>query len=333
MKIGVLITKNNKTVFKYSELVDELIECNFSNYIKNYKKWDLLLDFENNFNSSSLFADRILTPKWSMIFKKYNKKHYNFDTIKTYDFYAKQENNYPLSHYISNSPLGKKNGFPKPYSVIKVNENEYISVWKTNKFRLLLCPQGSKRQIPPKELANFLNQSIPSELLSKIECIISYTETSEKYLEELSTHCKKINFKLSGKTSLPEYFCLLKTSDFVLAVDGGSLHLACAFNKPIISFFADCQPNVGAWEPLINPNKPIPNFKILTKTPTSDSNATEDFYLNAGIAWFKLYLSQKLYIQKKLIEQQIILMFLINIRNNHEITIGLESPIFCNELI
>ena len=58
IKIGVLVTKNNRTVFEYSYLADELIERNFFNYIKNYKKWDLLLDFENNFNSASLFIDR-----------------------------------------------------------------------------------------------------------------------------------------------------------------------------------------------------------------------------------------------------------------------------------
>lgn len=291
IKIGVLVTKNNRTVFEYSYLADELIERNFFNYIKNYKKWDLLLDFENNFNSASLFMDRVIMPKWIMIFRKYNKKYYNFNTVRSFDFYSKQDDSYPLSHYISNSQIADQAVLPAPYSVLKANDKASVNtLWNKNTFRLLLCPQGSKRQIPPMELANFLTESIPAELTNKIHCIISYTSSSEVYFNELKQYCSHLQLSLSPKTALPEYFSLIESADFVIAVDGGSLHLACAFNKPLISFFADCQPNLGTWTPLINPNFNIPHFKILTQNTVPYSNDTYDFDLETGKIWFNDYL-------------------------------------------
>lgn len=291
-KLGVMVTPQNRTVFEHCGLADEFIERNILSLIKQHKKWDLLLDFENNFNSFSLFADSILSPKYIAIFYKYNKKHYHFDNVKNYDFHYPQPQNGALSHYLNHSDFSKL-ALQEPYSVIHTkleNDQTAEKLWSKNKKRILLCPQGSKREIPPEELNDLLKQSLSSIQSENIELMISYTDSASNYLERMKKLGITLEIKLSPKTTLSEYFSLIKSADLVIAVDGGSLHLACALKKPLLSFFANSQPNLGTWEPLVYPN--IPHCKILTKENVGrDSNATKNFDINLAVDWLKCYLS------------------------------------------
>lgn len=286
VKLGVIVTPQNKTVFEHCGLVDEFVERNYLVFLQQYKKWDLLLDFENNFNSFSLFTDRILMPKYIAIFYKYNKKHYNFDNVKNYDFHYPQPKNGALSHYLIHSDFAKLN-LTEPYSIIQTKSEHDVMVeelWNKNKTRILLCPQGSKREIPPGELVDLLHKSTQSLMIEKIEFILSYTNSSSEYLERMRRAGCTLNIKLSPKTTLSEYFSLIKSANLVIAVDGGSLHLACALRKPLLSFFANSQPNLGTWQPLIYPN--VPHYRVLTRDNVgSDSNATRNFELNSAIQW------------------------------------------------
>ncbi|WP_439243122.1 glycosyltransferase family 9 protein [Lonepinella sp. BR2474] len=292
-KIGVLVSPTNQAIFAHCPVVDQLIPRKLRNYLKQRKQWDLLLDFENNFNSSSLFADLLLKPKWIWIFRKYNKKHYNLNNIKNYDYHSPQADNSPLSHYLNHSFLAEIVDLPAPCSDIQIPEKtpeNITALWPAHKIRLLLCPQGSKRQIPPQELATFLRKAISEDLCKKVQCLLSYTATANEYAQTLCQAAPEIAIQCSPKTSLTEFFSLIASSDFVIAVDGGSLHLACAFNKPLISFFANCEPNLGQWTPLFNPNLAIPHYRILTKEKIAHSNNTKDFDMEDGINWFKTYL-------------------------------------------
>ena len=298
-KLGVIVSKQNRVIFEHSNLVDEYVERNILAYFSHHNKWDLLLDFENNFNSASLFMDRILMPKYIAIFRKYEKKYYNFSTIYNYNFHFPQIDNEPLSNYLMKSSFNKENSLVKPYSKLytsSVSDKKIASFWQNGKIRLLLCPQGSKRQIPPRELGELLCESLSDNLLKKIDIICSYTKTASAYLEEMATFYPELNIRLSPNTSLEDYLSLISSADFVIAVDGGSLHISCAFQKPLLSFFANSQPNLGTWEPLVYPN--IPHLKVLTKENVgSNSNLTENFELNKAKIWLKEQLD--LLIQEK----------------------------------
>lgn len=291
-KLGVIVTPQNRTVFEHSGLVDEFIDRSFFSFLQQYKKWDLLLDFENNFNSFSLFTDRILMPKYIAIFYKYNKKHYNFDNVKNYDFHYPQPKNGPLSHYLNHSDFAKL-GLQEPYSVIHTKlENDQIAeeLWSKSKKKILLCPQGSKREIPPEELVDLLHKSTQSLMIEKFEFMISYTNSSSDYLERMKEAGCTLNIKLSPQTTLSEYFSLIKSANLVIAVDGGSLHLACALKKPLLSFFANSQPNLGTWKPLVYPE--VPHFRALTKEDMgTNSNGTKNFDIQLAIDWLKFNIS------------------------------------------
>lgn len=295
-RIGVVVTPMNKIIFEHSHLVDVYVHRRLLDYIKNYKKWDLLIDFENNFNSASLFMDRILNPKYIAIFRKYHKKHYNLDNVKNYNFHYPQKDEERLSHYLLNSGLNLSNKLEIEYSCLHTKDEDdknMSRLWCNTKFKLLICPYGSKRYIPVNELAELLNQSISNELSNKIEVLMSYTEETVKYSKALRELCPNLYIEVSPKTRLNEYLSLVKSADFVIAVDGGSLHIACAFQKPLLSFFARSMPNMGTWEPLLSED--TPHFKVLTKKDVgTNSNLTKDFDLLPAIAWFRNYLEHKL---------------------------------------
>ncbi|MFK5211933.1 glycosyltransferase family 9 protein [Glaesserella parasuis] len=239
--------------------------------------------------------DRIINPKYIAIFRKYNKKHYNFDTVKNYDFHFPQKENERLSHYLIKSGLNRNNYLSETHSKLTtdpINDEKVSRYWKKDKLKILLCPQGSKRQIPENELAEFLNNSIPAPLLDKIDIIVGYTNTANEYTLRLRNLVPKIEINLSPKTTLSEYISLISSADFVIAVDGGSLHIACAFQKPLLSFFAKSQPNMGTWKPLLAPT--IPHLRVITNDDVgSNSNLTENFDLVPAIAWFNHYLKNK----------------------------------------
>lgn len=284
--LGVLVTKYNSPIFEACGLVDIFIERKLSDYIKYHQKWDILLDFENNFNSASLIMDRIIDPKYIIIFRKYNKKKYNFSNIKNYDIHCIQEPNAPLSHFLSNSIFIEQLKLPEPRSILPKFGREY-SIWEENSVRVLLCPQGSKRQLPETELAELLNKvssKLSEEQKYRVEYLLSYTNNSEDYFQKLKSLSPDLKLKLSPKTSINDYFKLIDSSDIVVAVDGGSLHLACAYQKPLLSFFANAEPNLGQWTPLVS--KDVPHLRLISLTnKNNDSNDTSNFDLTNGIHW------------------------------------------------
>lgn len=290
--IGVIVERDNHIIFESSGLVDKYVNKNILSLLKNRKKWDLLIDFENNFTSSSLLLDRILMPKKIMIFSKKFKKSYNLNNIKAYDIYSPQEVTTPLSHYLSNSVLNQYYVIPKPQSTLHVSPKEYAysqSFWQQNKIRILLCPQGSKRELPVTELAELLiktgnNLQNTCDLSKEVCFLIGYTPTAPTYCENLNTIIKEYNINVSRKTSLIEYIALIKSADIVIAVDGGSLHLACACEKPLLSFFANSRPNLDTWQPLVSPTVPHKRLISLHKENTY-SNNTCNFDMNSGAEW------------------------------------------------
>lgn len=293
-KIGIVVGFANKIIYEHSNLVDCYVYRNLADYIRNYKKWDLLIDFENNFNTSSLIMDRILNPKYIVIFRKYHKKYYNLDTIKNYNFHYPQEASNRLSHYLLNSGFNFNNHLSIEYSVLNT-QSEYelkvSKIWREKRFRILLSPHGSKRYIPVIELAELLKQSLTNNI-ENIDIILSNTELAQEYYQNLQQYCPHLNIRLAPKQSLSEYISLVASADFVIAVDGGALHIACAFQKPLLSFFARSMPNMGAWEPLLKPQ--TPHLKVLTKNDVgTNSNLTENFDLSEAILWFKHYLTNK----------------------------------------
>lgn len=87
-----------------------------------------------------------------------------------------------------------------------------------------------------------------ADILSKKYKKIVFTGSRKDidYNNQIIDLMKKKAINLAGKTSLQELFALVKNSKQVISVDTGTIHVAAAFNKPLIALFGAGNPRIWA---------------------------------------------------------------------------------------
>ncbi|WP_427833588.1 heptosyltransferase [Actinobacillus pleuropneumoniae] len=294
VKTAVLVTERNKQLFAQADSVDQLIDERPLNYLIQRGKWDLYLDFQPTFTSKSIILDSLLNPKILINFGKDKKKHYSLETVKNYDFTTLIPNNTHIADYLHHSVLA-------PYLIREPNDytlavsSEYRELadtyWhNTDKIRVLLNPQGSMREVPAIELASLLN-NIDPKYLDKIAFLLTYTKSSEQYLQALN-NATRVPVEISPQTNTLNYCALVNASDIVVAVDGGGVHMACAYGKPLLSFYANHLANLARWHP--RPKPQVDSFMVVTTKVTNDNNETKGFNLLDASKWLNQQLAKKL---------------------------------------
>ncbi|HDR0782442.1 TPA: glycosyltransferase family 9 protein, partial [Pasteurella multocida] len=279
----------NKDIFHLSYLVDELIDNTFVAHMTNRKKWDLYLDFQPTFTSKSIILEKILSPKYILIFSKKNKKSYNTSTINNYNYHCKVPLNTHISDYLKYTPL---------HCFIDDKDNKYIlntvnkshdKYWKNNKIRILISPQGSNRHIPEEEIASLIN-NIGNNIKTECSFLLSLTKEKENYLSKIKENMSSpINITLLPDVSLSEYLNIVNSSDLVISVDSGTVHIACALSKKLLAFYANDEANLNKWFPKMPMGTP---YKVVINISANNSNDTSNFPLNEASHWLQEQLQQ-----------------------------------------
>lgn len=297
LHLGVLVGRN-QDLFATSTLFDELVPYSLFSYIKQRHRWELLLDFRETFNTPDLIADKIIAPKATMIFSKQDKPYYNHNTITNYDFCCPINPNSHVVNHLQSSTFSDYFNLPKVTPELKIHQsdiNTALPLWQLDHshqnthpeslLKILIAPQGNrqfKKHIPPQELAQLLNKSITS--YSNICILIGHTLDSTEYFMKLKRFCNKnLTLHLSPPTSLKEYLNLAASADIIIGVDSGTVHLACALKKPLLSFYA--RHNINTWHPL--PHQNTPHMMVLASYENKDPTTTENFPLDLAIDWLK----------------------------------------------
>ncbi|WGE87938.1 lipopolysaccharide heptosyltransferase family protein [Actinobacillus equuli subsp. haemolyticus] len=294
VKTAVLVTERNKQLFAQADSVDQLIDERPLNYLIQRGKWDLYLDFRPTFTSKSIILDALLKPKIIINFGKSHKKHYSLETVQNYDFTTLIPNNTHIADYLNHSVLASYlPNKPSDYSLTVSAEYGKLaeSYWNnTNKVRVLLNPQGSMREIPTVELADLLNNIDPN-YLDKLTFLLTYTKSSGQYLQALNA-ATKVQITVSPQTDTLNYCALVNASDMVIAVDGGGVHMACAYGKPLLSFYANHLANLARWHP--RPKPQVDVFVVIADKATHDNNETKGFNLKDASKWLNMQLAKRI---------------------------------------
>lgn len=287
-RLGIIVGRN-RDIFARSPFFDELVPATLRSYYHNHKKWQLLLDFSESFNTPDLIADKILAPHAVMIFSKADKLYYNHQSISNFDFRCPFIPTNHVVRHLDTSLLAKFFSLPSilPSFSITKEEIQQISVlWpKQPTVKILLAPQGHARtgkQIPPVELAQILNNGISDAISTKL--LLGNTTHSNEYLVELKQYCRQnLDISLSPPTKLNEYLALAASADIIIGVDSGTVHLACALKKPTMAFYA--RGNIQTWHPLPHPG--IPYLLLLAPKQNGNSAALEHFDLTMAANWLR----------------------------------------------
>lgn len=301
IKIGMTVTsRNNELVqiaYENENIINEIIGRNKKAALKNRGKWDVLLDFTNKINTYNLMWTKFLKPKIVIIFGEKDDKHYfNKKNIKNYDFDCVPPLEVHTIDYLLYSEFTKYFKLEKQKPYLKLANTEIESVkkhWKMEKndkrIKILLSPQGSDREIPVEEIVNFLNK-LGKNVSEKIKIIMGNTAGSEEYFKKLTSLLNKdlnLDIMLCEKLSLREYLAFVASSELVIGVDGGSCHIACVFQKPLLSFYANNIYNLYKWSPV--PYEEIDTLRVVSDENRENivSKDTYNFPLKEATSWLQ----------------------------------------------
>jgi DNA-formamidopyrimidine glycosylase len=281
--IGVIVTERNRDIFANSNLVNVFLEDKPLNYIIQWRKWDLYLDFQPTYTTRTITLEKLLSPKYIIVFNKKHKKNYNLNTIKNYNFACPQNNTTHIADYLNHSVISSYLDPKSAEYTLKNQDSIKFEVLWGDKRRILLAPEGSTRKIPVNEFAELLNSLSPAILKNTI-FVLTNTKESTTYFKELMTLCYDgIQIKLSPKTTIQEYIQLVSSADLIIGVDSGTIHLAIALKKKFLAFYARNIANFCRWQPRGNAN--ISYKTIMSKIESDSNNYTHDFPMEEAANW------------------------------------------------
>ncbi|OBW95272.1 hypothetical protein QV08_03430 [Gallibacterium salpingitidis] len=286
-RLGMIVTKNSRTIYALNPEINELVEKKFLSFIKQRKRWDILLDMPDAFNTSTVILDKILSPKFTIIFDKKYKPVLNTQEIHNFDIQTTELENCHTIDFISHSIF--KNYFSIPEGKCELSlpikqTSQVASLWAKDKIRILIAPQGSKRIVPANEIANLL-KNLDKTLINHLDILVNVSaDCADEYMKILTAaEIQPLSIKLMPSMPLNQYLELIQSSDLVIAVDSGSVHLACALNKPLLCFYANFPKNIARW--FAKPNNNVPFIANIPATPGTSANDTFGFELTESIIW------------------------------------------------
>lgn len=283
IKTAVLVTERNKQLFSQASVVDFIFDDKVSTYLSQRGNWDLYLDFKPTFTTKSIILDSILKPKFIINFGKKQKSIYNLETVKNYDFTTLFPTHVHFADYLNYSVFSaflEKNKTNYNLTIPNEKNSNAEKLWtKSKQIRLLLNPQGSMREIPPQELSILLSK-VDEKYHKHINCLMTNTKNSAEYLSALKAPFEIV---LAPSSDILGYCALINSTDIVIAVDGGGVHISCALGKKLLSFYANHPANIARWYP--KPKQGVETFMVVAEKRTDDNNETSDFALTAPAKW------------------------------------------------
>lgn len=106
------------------------------------------------------------------------------------------------------------------------------------------APQHKTHEWVTERFAN-----IADELTGRYNSKIIFTgvQKDKEYNQKIINLMKNKAINLAGKTDIKQFFSVIKRADLIISVDTSAMHVAAAFNKPIIALFGAGNPKI--WRP------------------------------------------------------------------------------------
>lgn len=256
-KIGVISHPRNEAVFKNNPLELDVIDLSVFYALFHRNKWQLFLDCSAGFTTKGILCSFLLHFKYVICFEKEKKKSYNTSTVKNYNEYIPQLNHIHLSQLLTLTSLNQYLRNPSTHywlpSVQKEEENVRQFI-KKNKINVMVCPFGSTRQLDPQEFKTITKLALEG---NEEKFHLMFPQNSQSTLYLLSD--TRIEQTILPQQTLSQWFCLISQADLVIAVDSAAVHVACAYQRPLVAFY-------GGQKPFIQ-FAPLPYTHALAITP------------------------------------------------------------------
>jgi ADP-heptose:LPS heptosyltransferase len=247
------ILENNPYIDKLHLLDDNMKELTKS--LKN-EKFDYVIDLHRNIRTMKI--------KWSLMSKWRSVDKLNIEKWMLVKF---KTNRLPKVHIVdryleTTRSLGVKNdGKGLDYFISEKDEMKMDELPEgfQNGFNVFAVGgQHFTKKLPNERIAEAIDKvSYPTILLGGKE---DYENG-----EEIVKMSNSVVVNFCGKSSLGESAWLVKMSERVFTHDTGVMHIAAAFNKPIVSFWGNTVPQFGMYPYLVE-EKAIEKSKMIEVT-------------------------------------------------------------------
>ncbi|MDB4139840.1 lipopolysaccharide heptosyltransferase family protein [Candidatus Thioglobus sp.] len=271
ISISVLASKANKDVIKNNPYIDK-IYTNYKNSVfkdlptllkLRKKNFDVCIELEHSVIPHAIVRLKIINPKKTITIHKDGRYGVKGSNLKLYDYFTKKDNK---SHFgkiwletlifFGISPTSYSYDFFLGNNEREKAKNFAISLGKKIKIGINMEGSFPEKSIQKKELEkiciglykNFKNIKIiiltqPDKLLEKkkliLELELDYVETS--YSTE----------------SIIDAAALVEQLDLIITPDTSIVHIASAFNKPIVSIHENNKDSFRLWSPTSTLSKTI----------------------------------------------------------------------------
>jgi len=244
----LLSNPNIRDIYTLNEKTNDTI-----NFLRN-KEYDIIIDLQSNLRSLKI---RLGLKVKSFVVKKLNIKRY----ILIY-FGINLLNNHIVDRYFKTVSNLKVYNDNKGIDYILSNETKLK--FKTDKDYISWCIGGTyeAKKLSVKQISSVINK------LNSDVVLIGGAAEKKMAAEIIKNTISKKVLSFCGEISIEESALLIKKSKLFLTNDTGMMHIASAFNSPIISFWGCTKPSLGFSAYM--PNKKSENIIIeTTKRPCS----------------------------------------------------------------
>ena len=233
-----------------------------------FTKFDYWLDPKDHYSSESLLFARLSRANITVGYNRQDNHHFDFSIPS---FEDNKHLHYTQRCFNALLPIGinipKFISTPELYESKEFDEALFSNIISNSKKNILInISATSETRIYPTEKWINVIEAIDNKLNN---IIISYVIQQTQIAEDLANRFPNIHIYSSN--SILNLISLVKRVDLVISPDTSVVHIASAFNKPLIALFNDVQDNFIRFKPTSNKQK-----IIMPKDCISVSNISPD---------------------------------------------------------
>ena len=271
ISISVLASNLNKDIIKYNPYVEK-IYTNYKNnllfdfgklLILRWKRFDVCIELEHSVIPHAIFRLKIINPKRIISIHKDGRYGVKGNELEIYDFLTKKETGKHFGEIWLNTLSFfdikySSNKYDIFLSGIERNRAKTFSKSIKTKIKIGINLEGSfkEKQIRPDDLGKIC-VSIKKKFQDITIVIVSHPNRREKTKMMIS------NMNLEGvivsydTKNILDVAALINELDFIISPDTSIVHIASAFNKPIVSIHENNELSYTLWHPTSSVSKTI----------------------------------------------------------------------------
>ena len=238
-EITILATDRNKDVYSGLRLFNKLITLKLNPFsiklfmLRNFKKYDLVIDFEEYLNISSIIS--FFVGKKRIGFSHGARALLYTDTVKYND-----KQHVVQTHLDLLKPLGavkKADRLEKMF--VSANDKKIADNFiRKNKLKKIVgiapgAAESARSRMWPKE--NFAR--LADELAGKYDVVFIGSKEESSLVEGIKSLIKNKAINAAGKISLKQTFYLISKCSLFISNDTGPMHIAAAMGVKTIGLF------------------------------------------------------------------------------------------------